>query len=816
MTISYNWLQSFFNEKLPAPEKVAELLTMHAFEVESFEKKGGDTIFEIDILPNRAHDCLSHRGVAKELGALLKLNFKFQISNVSSESQILKNNITIKIEDEKLCRRYIGRIIEGVKVGPSSDWLREHLLSIGQKSINNVVDATNYVMFHLGQPLHAFDLAKIESVEISNLKSQISNKKEIIVRMAREGERITTLDKKEVMLDSETLVIADKESPLAIAGIKGGMKAEVNEATKNIILESANFEPTNIRLASRALGIRTDSSKRFEQGLAPELALETIELATKVILEIAGGEETAVGDMVDEYPRPGAPYKVGVSLEEINSLLGLTFREKEVKDIFDRLDFSYEIVDPIKKVLELAPSFSGVPYRHGASVVYDAPRAFDCSSFTAYLFAQAGIAIPRMSVDQYVFGREVPLEEMMPGDIIFSNGHQGEQHTASIEFFSGTKVPQGIDHCGLYLGGGKIIHALRHNGAGAVLIEALEASQAFADIVGARRMYEGPERFVVNVPHERLDIRIAYDLIEEIGRMHGYGGIPEALPNRSQQNEIESPIFYQNVIREILANEGFSEVYTYTFVDKQDGQKQIELENPLAADKAFLRGTLALEFFEKFETNAYYSDFLGIDTVKIFEIGRVFSAQNGGEREVLGIGVKRVKKGKKGIEADELLTQTLHTLFSALGLGVPSSSVLDSIRKEPQTMSAFIELPFEDIAAKIDKNTVRKLFDEQTIFSRSPDVSYQPLSKYPFVVRDIAVFVPQSVEADEIASVIKNMAGQDLVRYWLFDTFEKDDKKSFAFRLIFQSHEKTLSDDEVNIQMNQIYQTIEKRLWKVR
>ena len=184
MTISYNWLQSFFEETLPAPEKVAEILTAHAFEVESFEKKSGDTVFEIDILPNRAHDCLSHRGVAKELSALLNLpirdletKFPRALGNLVSKSGLI-----IKIEDEKLCRRYIGRMIEEVNVGPSPEWLKERLLSIGQKSINNVVDATNYAMFHLGQPMHAFDADKLASHDI-------------IVRAARDGERITTLDK---------------------------------------------------------------------------------------------------------------------------------------------------------------------------------------------------------------------------------------------------------------------------------------------------------------------------------------------------------------------------------------------------------------------------------------------------------------------------------------------------------------------------------------------------------------------------------------------------------------------------------------------
>lgn len=812
MTISYQWLQSFFKEKLPAPEKVAGLLTMRSFEVESFEKRGDDTIFEIAILPNRAHDCLSHRGVAKELSALLKLPIKNSRENLGVQlpstlgSSTPKLGLSIKIEDEKLCRRYIGQMIENVKVGPSPEWLRLRLESIGQKSINNVVDATNYVMFHLGQPMHAFDAGKLASPAI-------------VVRKVHDGERITTLDKKEVTLSSDTLVIADERGVLAIAGIKGGTKAEVDESTKNIILEAANFEPSNIRRTAQKTGIRTDSSKRFEQGIAPELAHEAMELATELIIEMAGSKETREGDMTDRYPRPWAAYKVGVSLGEINSLLGLSLREEEVASIFLRLGFQYEILDPIKKALELAPTFASVPYKHGASVVYDAPRAFDCSSFTAYLFAQAGLAIPRMSVDQYVFSKEVSLEKIAAGDLIFSNTHEGTQHEKSIDFLAGTPVPENIDHVGLFLGDGMVIHASRHNGSGEVRSEKLQESKAFAHVVGVRRVYEGGKRFVVTVPRERLDIRIACDLIEEIGRVHGYGDIPEALPGAFQKNEIESSIFYQNALREILAGEGFSEVYTYTFVGKQDSVKQLELENPLAADKAFLRTTLATEFFEKFEMNAYYADLLGIDMVKIFEIGRVFSAQGGDgetEKEVFGIGVKRVKKNKKAMSAEEALSGVLGKLSLALGLGEPLMPT-EAIKINKESMSAFVELPLEKLFANVDRNAVKKLFDERQIFAPSPDVSYRPLSKYPFIARDIAVFVPESVDADEIAVLIKNTAGQNLVRHWLFDTFEKDGKKSFAFRLIFQSYEKTLLDEEVNIVMSQISNAFEANDgWKVR
>ena len=159
MIISYKWLQTYFENPLPSPDKVAETLTFGVFEVESTEKKGDDTIFDVKVLPDRAHDCLSHRGIARELASLLRMPLKAESAGVSQEEH--DTNFHIAVEDTTLCRRYAGRVVRGIKVGLSPKWLCERLESIGQRSVNNVVDATNYVMFDIGQPLHAFDMDKV-------------------------------------------------------------------------------------------------------------------------------------------------------------------------------------------------------------------------------------------------------------------------------------------------------------------------------------------------------------------------------------------------------------------------------------------------------------------------------------------------------------------------------------------------------------------------------------------------------------------------------------------------------------------------------
>jgi len=279
-------LQNYFEEKLPAPEKVAEAIILHAFEVESVDKVGDDTVFDIKILPDRAHDCLSHWGIAKEISGILGLEIKEkEYKTFDPKSTELK----IDVQDNK-CIRYMGRIVRNIKVEPSPLWLKERIETIGQKSINNIVDAANFIMFDLGQPVHIFDADKLK-VESGKLK--------VIVRNAKNDENITTLDKKEIKLDDSILVIADEKDPLAIAGIKGGTKAELDLNTKNIVIEVANFNPISIRKTSKKINILTDAVKRYENEISPELCEKVMNDISSLIFKLGTGE---VEDFVDIYP----------------------------------------------------------------------------------------------------------------------------------------------------------------------------------------------------------------------------------------------------------------------------------------------------------------------------------------------------------------------------------------------------------------------------------------------------------------------------------------------------------------------------------
>lgn len=779
MIISYNWLQSYFKEKLPSADKVAELLVFHSFEVESVEKKGEDFIFDIKILPDRAHDCLSHRGLARELSVHLGVKTAEEKKSLHVSEEKPKRELKVNVNEPVFCRRYTGLVIEGIKVGPSSDWLKNRMGSIGQKSINNVVDATNFVMFDLGQPLHAFDADKIKG--------------DITVRRAVPGEKITTLDGKEIALDENVLVIADGESPLAIAGVKGGKKAEVNDRTENIILEAANFSPTNVRKTSKRLGIQTDSSKRFENELSADKTKEAIEMAVRLILEIAGDGKTKIGGIVDVYPRPPASYIVGVSVEETNRVLGVSITQAEIEAIFSRLNFEYKIVEPAKEVVSLARKMTGVPYKYGASVVYDAPKAFDCSSFIAYLFAQAGVAVPRMAVDQYAFGEEIKSAELIQaGDVVFSNTGEGKIYYETVEFMKGTKIPEGVDHCGLYLGDGNIIHATRYKGE--VVIENLASSEQFKNIVGYRRMANGEKRFAITVPPERLDIRIKEDLIEEIGRTYGYDKISAtALSAGDKPAKLNKTFFYAGKIRNILVREGFSEVFTSSFT-KDD---KVAVENPIASDKGFLRSGLKENMFKSLELNFKNAPLLGLETVKIFEIGKVFSKISE-ENTSLSIGVC----GKK---SKEVAQKALETLANELGSGIKGDT------KQIGDKTA-IEI---NLDAFFEKLPEPKDYDGAPLAAKD-SVTYRKISPYPFIVRDVALWTPEDVQSETIFKILKEKSGALLAKMWLFDVFKKDGKISYASRLVFQSHEKTLTDDEANEIMNEIYAELGKRGWQIR
>jgi len=700
MKVSYNWLKEYVKD-LPKPEKLADLLTMHAFEVEGIEKMGNDYIFDIDILPNRAHDCLSHIGVAREVAALT--NSKLQVTSYKLQESKLKveDFVKVEIKDSDLCPRYTARVITDIKVGPSPKWLQERLRAVGQQSINNIIDATNYVAFETGQPLHAFDANKLAPTNYES--KRITNKKQIIIRRAKKGEKITTLDGEECKLDNDILVIADSKDPIAVAGIKGGKKAEIDKNTKTIILESANFNLNNIHASSRKLGISTESSLRFEHGLDPNLASEAMDRLAELIQKNSGGK-IAKG-MIDVYPHHQKfgvgvysnkikPRKISLKIDKVDSVLGVKISEKEIIRILNSLGFK------VKKA----------------------------------------------------------------------------------------------------------------------------GGQLFAD-----------------VPTRRLDIEIPEDLIEEIGRIYGYEKISSKPPIGNlvsvKPNDL---LMLRNKAKNILDGLGMTEVYNYSFIGDDDLEKlelssknYIELENPLSLDLKYLRRDLITNLLKNIRENFKYFDEAGL-----FELGKIYFKNPKLSETMILSGVLGKKDG-----GDELFYEAKGVVDGLLNkLGI-SNQWYDNFEAMPECVSKKFFHPDRAAEVKLDNQEIGFIGEiNPAILSKfkikgrvaaldidfellikliSEELIYSPSSKYPAVVRDIAILVNLGDKVVDVLNAVNSVGGDLIQDIDLFDMYEGGEiprgKKNLAFHIIYQSDERTLTDKEVDKIHDKIVREASKRRgWEVR
>jgi phenylalanyl-tRNA synthetase beta chain len=597
MKISRDWLQKYFDTPLPSVAELADALTFHAFEIESTE---GD-ILDVKITANRGHDCLSYRGIAKEISAILNIPLSSDPLKENAEPMPITDEVSVLIEDTELSPRYIAGLMKGVKVGPSPKWLIQRLEAMGQKSINNVVDATNFVMFNIGQPLHAFDAGKLEAKD---------GKYAIEVRKAREGEALRALDAKEHALKAGMLVIADKnaDTPIGIAGVKGGAPAGITEATRDIIIESANFNGVSVRKTAKALNLRTDASQRFEQVISPELAAFGMRAAVDLIRQLAGGE---LMGFADAYPTPRAPVQIILPAAHPTKALGIEVTPETIRDCFTRLGIEFE---------------------------------------------------------------------------------------------------------------------------------------------------EKAGEFLVTPPFERLDITIPEDLIEEIARILGYDAIPsKELPIPAFAAAINQNFYWSERVREELCAEGYSEVYTSVFADT--GVKAVL--NKVDSVRPVLRCRLVDGLTDALKKNIQNKDLLGLKEVKIFEIGTVWREE--GETIMIAMA------SEKGAASEKPLAEYIR-----------------------------------DMAAVYENHPL------------SETERYQTFSRYPSITRDIALWVSAETSAEEIQEEIRNAAGNLMIRIDLFDEFKKEDRVSYAFRMVFQSFEKTLTDDEINAEMENVYQAVKSRGWSVR
>ena len=325
MLVSYKWLQTYFKDPLPSPKELEEVFTMGVFEIESLEKKGEDSVFDIKTLADKNPYALSHRYMAYEIGALLK---QLVVFPQFAEPAIAptKRSLSIAIEDNAFCTRYIGRVVENVNVGDSPLWLKEKLEVLGQRSINVVVDLANFVMLDTGQPLHAFDADKVEG--------------SITVRKAKEGEEIIVLDGKTIQLNPSIYVVADDVGALAIAGVKGGKRAQVTTSTKNLILEAAIFDGASVRRTAQAVGIRNDSTKRFENQITSERPL----LAMNELSALIAKESVSAifGELVDVHAELPPVRIMNVNIADIEARLGIIIPHDAVISILKSLSIVVE------------------------------------------------------------------------------------------------------------------------------------------------------------------------------------------------------------------------------------------------------------------------------------------------------------------------------------------------------------------------------------------------------------------------------------------------------------------------------------------
>ena len=691
MKISRNWLKTYFDADIPVADQLTELFTFHSFEVEGVvdikDEKGKvtDTVLDIKVLPDRAHYALSHQGVALEVSVLTGQELKKNRIPAGPEATMdAQPSITIK--DTKFCRRYVGRLVDlGTSGGlASGKYTCAMLEAVGQRAINAIVDATNMVMLDCGQPLHAFDADKVKGG--------------IVVRVAKEGEKITLLDNREITLSASDYLIADDEGPLAIAGVKGGKRAEITSDTKRIIIESANFDPTFVRRTSTKYDLRNDSSKRFENEITAELCPQGMNDVCALLKE--SFPSAKFGPIVDEYPVKAKQTTIVFNPSYIEERLGVKVPLTEAEQILKHLGIVVYVTSPTSAAPAGENRVSTVAQQHEETRL--SPRGRGTSS-----------------------------------SVLWN----------------------------------------------------------------------------LTIPFNRLDLTIPEDVVDEIGRIYGYDHVKGILPPKPVQPEAIPALFYlSEQIRTILAGEGFSEVSLYSLVENGE----VEIAKPLAKDKGFARTNLEGGMSLCLERNALNADLLGLNTIKIFEIGHVFT--HAVEETYLVIGVAQIKK-VKGLKAQDLVMSALKTLTEKIGteLEVLTSSSAPTSKTSPSNpLRAVVEVNLSQASKTFKAGTAADLH-----FDRSSNNRYQKFSTYPFITRDIAIFVPESVGESVVWSVIekgiKDAKSESLlVHHSLFDVFKKEGKTSFAFRLVFQSMDKTLTDEEINLVMEKINAEIKGKNWEVR
>jgi phenylalanyl-tRNA synthetase beta chain len=625
----------------------------------------GDAIFNLEVTPNRP-DCLSMIGLAREIAALTGAPLHLPEAKYAETETPINDQVTVEILDADLCPRYSASLITGVKVAESPEWLKKWIISYGMRPINNIVDISNFVMLEYGQPLHTFDYDKI-------------NGKGIVVRRAKSGEKITSLDGLERTLSRDMLVIADKERAVAVAGIMGGANSEVTENTTSILLESASFKPTSIHYTGRTLGMPSEACVRFERGISAEITMPALKRATQLLVDVCGGQ--AAKGIIDIYPGKIERKTIKLSTAETKRIIGMEY-----------------------------------------------------------------------SIDQIVTSLTALGFECQP-----------DKSNSSV---------------------------------------------------------------AIKVPYWRSDINITVDVIEEVARIQGYEKIPTTLLSQPIPKQTPAPITtLKRRVRNMMVGYGFQELVSFSLTNLEILTKlspesrnpeplPVHISNPASSEQEYLRPTLRAGLLSALSLNKAYIE----EGIRLFELGKVYYPREGnlpdepdilcgvlcghqnerwwqGESEEVDFfDAKGIVEGllkQTGITAkfEKSVDENLHPNNQA---AITAEGKLIGVMGElhPSVREHF-EIPSAIYLFEINLPALLPLMKEKL---------YRAVPKFPATMRDIALVVDITTTHQQVLDIIKDFSLVTDVA--LFDVYAGEQvpsgKKSMAYRLTFQTTNRTLTDQQVN------------------
>jgi phenylalanyl-tRNA synthetase beta chain len=675
MNISYSWLKELVPFDL-SPAELASALTRVGLTVEGLHESGSDYVLDLDLTSNRP-DCLSHLGVAREIAAItggaLAASGDRELAEGDPPDVPVPAVLAperVRIEAPDLCYRFTARIIKGVKIGPSPDWLVERLEAVGERSINNIADITNYVMLELGQPMHAFDLDKLAE-------------NRIVVRRAAAGEKIRTLDEVERDLSDSMLAICDAEKPIAVAGVMGGLDTGITPSTTNVLLEVAYFRPEGIRRTSRALGLTTEASHRFERGVDIGNLRCASNRATKLITELAGG---TADEFVDLYPTRLEPSRVN----------------------------SPNIAAAVKRL--------------------------------------TGLTVETASAVQIL--QSLGIAEALPG-----------------EFTS---------------------------------------------------------------PTWRYDIAIEEDLVEEVARHTGYEKIVAELPPAFSSGSYQPTEHRERGLRRALTSFGFDEIISYSFIDtrfdetfepapgvinESSDSRYVTLRDSVIEGAVRMRATLLPGMLDALRTSFNFRR----RDLRLFELGKVFAA--GAESGVLPSEIEMFAFAVTGgaVEAGRAQATRPLDFYDAKGAleAALNASGVEGLDFRPGTVKHLVEGQSavvsiegveiggfgrlsEEIAAGYKFRQpvfVGEINIERALSGEPATSSYEPLPKFPSVVRDVSFEAPRDTALADILDEVRANQPNLLRTVSFVDAFEGGGlpagTRSVTFRFEYNVSDRTLTDDEV-------------------